>query len=123
MCFHLLAFWIRSKHITGSKQAILMHMDVRVWQFMGISFVFHTLMLIAGAIWAYSAWGRYWAWDPLETSTLITWLTLGLLLHIRLTLRMPMWLGWLMATLVFVLAILTFFGMPFLSMAPHKGIV
>jgi cytochrome c-type biogenesis protein CcsB len=37
----------------------------------------------AGAIWAFGLWGRYWAWDPMETWTLISWLTYGLYLHLR----------------------------------------
>ena len=58
------------------------------FRFMAIGFVFETLMLVSGAVWAQDAWGRYWAWDPLET--------------------------W---------AFLTFFGVPFVSMAPHKGAI
>ncbi|MDO8614233.1 MAG: cytochrome c biogenesis protein CcsA [Dehalococcoidia bacterium] len=36
-----------------------------------------------GAYWANSAWGRYWAWDPKETSALVTWLIYGIYLHMR----------------------------------------
>jgi cytochrome c-type biogenesis protein CcsB len=39
----------------------------------------------AGAIWAYGLWGRYWAWDPIETWTLITWLIYGLNIHLRVS--------------------------------------
>ncbi len=34
-----------------------------------------------GAYWANSAWGRYWGWDPKETSALVTWLIYGIFLH------------------------------------------
>ena len=34
------------------------------------------LMLITGAVWAQDAWGRYWAWDSLETSAFLTWIFL-----------------------------------------------
>ena len=36
-----------------------------------------------GAYWANSAWGRYWGWDPKETSALATWLIYGIYLHLR----------------------------------------
>jgi hypothetical protein len=49
--------------------------------------VFDTLMLIVGAVWAQDAWGRYWAWDPLETWAFASWLALAAALHARATLR------------------------------------
>ena len=36
-----------------------------------------------GAYWANHAWGRYWGWDPKETSALVTWLIYGIYLHMR----------------------------------------
>jgi cytochrome c-type biogenesis protein CcsB len=36
-----------------------------------------------GAYWADHAWGRYWGWDPKETSALVTWLIYGIYLHMR----------------------------------------
>lgn len=47
-------------------------------------FVCQGLMIIAGAIWAHQLWGRYWGWDPIETWSLICWLTYGVVLHLRL---------------------------------------
>ncbi len=96
--------------------------DTLIWRLMSVAFIADSCMLVVGSVWAYDAWGRYWAWDPLETWALMTWLALGASLHIRLTFRVPLWSGWLMSILVFILAFLTFFGVPFLSLAPHKGI-
>lgn len=93
------------------------------YRFMALALVFDSLMLIAGAIWAQDAWGRYWAWDPLETWAFLTWLLLGFSLHARVTLRpSPAWAAG-MVCLVFVVAFLTFFGVPFLSTTFHKGAV
>lgn len=39
--------------------------------------------LAMGAIWANSAWGTYWSWDPKETWSLITWFVYSLYLHAR----------------------------------------
>ena len=97
--------------------------DPVVWRLLAVAFVFHSFMLIAGAVWAHDAWGRYWSWDPLETWSLLTWLCLAIVLHLRLTYHIPPPLGWSLAIFVFVLAFLTFFGVPFLSLAPHKGVM
>ena len=97
--------------------------DALAHRFAAYAFVFETLMLIVGAVWAQDAWGRYWAWDPLETWAFLTWLALAAVLHGRATLRpAPVLFGACLLG-VFVLAFLTFFGVPFISTAPHKGAV
>ena len=44
-----------------------------------------TFAVIAGAIWAENAWGRYWGWDPKETWAFITWAVYAAYLHARAT--------------------------------------
>jgi len=90
---------------------------------MAIGFVFETLMLIAGAIWAQDAWGRYWDWDPLETWAFVTWLIVGVSLHARLTFQLSAKVGAWLVIVVFIAAFLTFFGVPFISRLPHQGAV
>jgi ABC-type transport system involved in cytochrome c biogenesis permease subunit len=97
--------------------------DELAWRFMLAALVFESLMLIAGAIWAQDAWGRFWAWDPLETWAFITWLALAAAVHARIAWRVGPRAGALMIAAVFVIAFLTFFGVPFVSLAPHKGAV
>ena len=98
-------------------------LDALSLRFMALGLVFDSLMLITGAIWAQDAWGRYWAWDPLETWAFLTWLLVALSLHLRLTIRMaPRGFAW-MVMAVFVVAFLTFFGVPFISQTPHQGAV
>jgi ABC-type transport system involved in cytochrome c biogenesis permease subunit len=93
------------------------------YRFMSIGFVFETLMLIAGAIWAQDAWGRYWSWDPLETWAFLTWLVLAGSLHARLAFKLSPRIGALLVMAVFVVGFLTFFGVPFVSTVPHQGAV
>ena len=52
-----------------------------------VAFVFPlwTFAIIAGAIWAEAAWGRYWGWDPKETWSFITWILYAAYLHARVT--------------------------------------
>ena len=46
-------------------------------------FLLLTVGIIAGAVWANSAWGSYWSWDPKETWALITWLIYAGYIHCR----------------------------------------
>jgi len=48
-----------------------------------IGFPLLALGIALGAYWGNSAWGRYWGWDPKETSALVTWLIYGVYLHMR----------------------------------------
>ena len=49
------------------------------------SFPLWTFAVVAGAIWAENAWGRYWGWDPKETWAFITWVVYAAYLHARST--------------------------------------
>ena len=98
-------------------------LDALAWRFMLAALVVESLMLLAGAVWAQDAWGRFWAWDPLETWAFITWLALAAAVHARITWRVAPRPGALLIVAVFVIAFLTFFGVPFVSLAPHKGAV
>lgn len=57
--------------------------DLFAYRFAGFGFVFWGIAMLAGSIWAYKSWGRYWGWDPVETWSLITWLLFGGYLHLR----------------------------------------
>ncbi|MEV6108152.1 c-type cytochrome biogenesis protein CcsB [Streptomyces sp. NPDC051940] len=48
-------------------------------------FPFWTFTIVAGAIWAENAWGRYWGWDPKEVWSFITWVAYACYLHARAT--------------------------------------
>lgn len=98
-------------------------LDGLAWRFMLLAFIFHSLMLTAGAVWAQDAWGRYWAWDALETSSFLNWLLLGASIHARLTYRIPIRVGAMAIIAVFVFAFITYFGTPFYSEAAHKGVI
>ena len=47
-----------------------------------LGFIFWSIMIVSGAIWADAAWGRYWAWDPIELWSLISWLVYAIYLHV-----------------------------------------
>ena len=52
-----------------------------------IAFIFPlwTFAIMAGAVWAEKAWGRYWGWDPKETWSFIVWVVYAAYLHARAT--------------------------------------
>jgi cytochrome c-type biogenesis protein CcsB len=52
---------------------------------LAFAFPLWTFAVVAGAIWAENAWGRYWGWDPKETWAFITWVVYAAYLHSRST--------------------------------------
>ena len=50
-----------------------------------VGFPLFTFAVVAGAFWAEAAWGRYWGWDPKETTALLTWILYAGYLHARAT--------------------------------------
>ncbi len=83
-------------------------------------FLWLSIGIITGSVWANSAWGTYWSWDPKETWSLITWLVYAALLHAR-TLR-----GWRgsrvakLSILGFACVLFTYFGVNFLLSGLHS---
>ena len=111
---------VRSRSDTGSM--VILASKSLSYRLLAFAFCFESLMLITGAIWAQDAWGRYWAWDPLETWAFLTWLSVIFVLHWRLNYPRHSIYAVLMVA-CFTLAFLTFFGVPLVSTAPHKGMI
>ena len=89
-------------------------LDELTHQLVMFGFLFLTAGIITGAVWANSAWGRYWGWDPKETWSLITWFVYATLLHARL---MRGWRGRriaLISVFGFAAVIFTYFGVNYL---------
>ncbi|MGH3986738.1 MAG: c-type cytochrome biogenesis protein CcsB [Actinomycetes bacterium] len=60
-------------------------LDRAAYRMHAFAFPIWTFAVIAGAIWAENAWGRYWGWDPKETWAFITWMVYACYLHARAT--------------------------------------
>jgi ABC-type transport system involved in cytochrome c biogenesis permease subunit len=58
-------------------------LDRLTYQIIAFGFPLLTLTIITGSIWAQYAWGRWWGWDPKETSSLVAWLIYAAYLHGR----------------------------------------
>jgi len=84
------------------------------------SFPLWTFAVVAGAIWAENAWGRYWGWDPKETWAFITWVIFAAYLHARSTAG---WRGnrasWI-AIAGWVSFLINYFGVNFFASSLHS---
>jgi ABC-type transport system involved in cytochrome c biogenesis permease subunit len=98
-------------------------LDGTAYRCMALALIFDTLAIAAGSIWAQDAWGRYWSWDTLEVWSLVTWLSIALTLHVRGPFKTRPITNALLVIGTFVVAFFTFFGIPFVSTALHKGMV
>jgi len=85
------------------------------YQMVVIGFLMLSLGIITGSVWAHSAWGSYWSWDPKETWSLITWLVYAAILHSRLV------RGWrgkkisILSIVGFSCVLFTYFGVNYLA--------
>lgn len=83
-------------------------------------FIFLTLGIVTGSVWARQAWGTYWQWDPKETWSLITWMLYLVQIHQRFT------VGWrgkraaVMAIIGFGSVIFTLWGVNYLLGGVHS---
>jgi len=60
-------------------------LDTAAYRTIAFAFPIWTFAIVAGAVWAEAAWGRYWGWDPKETWSFITWVIYAGYLHARAT--------------------------------------
>ena len=106
-------FW--EKYIPTEKK-----LDSISYRAVCLGFLFLTLVLITGAIWAEAAWGSYWSWDPKETWALITWIIYAIYLHLRIS------RGWkgknaaIFAVAGFICVIFTYIGVNTLLPGVHS---
>jgi len=74
-----------ARKVWAQKLPSLETLDQLAYRLVAFVFPLWTFAVIAGAIWAENAWGRYWSWDPKETWAFITWVAYAAYLHARVT--------------------------------------
>lgn len=112
---------LKSKRFTGIYQLLpsLDTLDKVNYTCLSVGFPLMTLGIISGAVWANTAWGSYWSWDPKETWALITWFMYAALLHGRLS------SGWrgrkaaLFSIIAFMFLLFTYLGVNLLLSGYH----
>ncbi len=93
--------------------------DESSYRFAGFGFVFWSVNIIAGSIWADASWGRYWAWDPIETWSLVTWLLYGIFAHLRVFWKLRGRSSAVALILCFLMSVFTIFILPFVAASLH----
>ena len=68
----------------GDDQKALEQMDFLSYRLVSFGFLFLTVVILSGAIWAEQAWSAFWTWDPKEVWALICWILYAVYLHLRL---------------------------------------
>lgn len=120
IAFGISCMYLFKQRDTAGKSSLLAHfpntkvLEELNHQMIMFGFLFLTTGIITGAVWANSAWGRYWGWDPKETWSLITWFIYATLLHARM---MKGWGGKRIAYLSiigFFAVLFTYFGVNYL---------
>ena len=114
--------FLKKRKISGLFQRLpsLDTLDDINYRCLTFGFPLLTVAIISGAIWAETAWGTYWSWDPKETWSLITWFVYAALLHGRLT------TGWrgkkaaILAIIGFFVMLFTFLGVNLLMPGLHS---
>ncbi len=119
--FFAVAFVASLLYLAADTEEKKARLDALAYRAVAVGFPLFTLGgLIFGMVWAYRAWGRYWAWDPKEVWSLITWFVFALYLHTRIVMG---WKGkrsaWI-AIAGFLAALFTYFGVNYLLAGLHS---
>ncbi len=95
-------------------------LDDVTYRMIAIGWPLLTAGILTGAVWANSAWGSYWSWDPKETWSLITWFVYAIYLHAR---YVRGWKGTQMAVISavgFIAVLFTFLGVNLVLSGLHS---
>lgn len=103
----------------NADEKILSQMDFLSYRLVTFGFLFLTVVILSGAIWAEQAWSAFWTWDPKEVWALITWIIYAVYLHLRLRKKSDRkFLAWFLFIAVFVV-FFTFAGVNTLMHGLH----
>ena len=113
--------YVKSKRLGGLFERLpsLQTLDEMNYRLIKWGFPLLTLAIITGALWAESAWGSYWNWDPREVWSLITWFINASILHARMV------AGWrgkraaVLSIIGFLTILISFFGIKLLQKGMH----
>ena len=75
-------YLLKKKQTAGDTE--MMGMEHLSYRLVCFGFLFLTIVILSGAIWAEQAWSSFWSWDPKETWALITWVIYAVYLHLRI---------------------------------------
>lgn len=102
------------------RSQFIQQLDHWSYRIIGIGFIFLTIGILSGAVWANEAWGSYWNWDPKETWAFITWTVFAIYLHIRTNKNLEGVNSAIIASVGFLIIWICYFGVNLLGIGLHS---
>nr|YP_010205979.1 cytochrome c biogenesis protein [Agapetes malipoensis]YP_010205983.1 cytochrome c biogenesis protein [Agapetes malipoensis]UAX04324.1 cytochrome c biogenesis protein [Agapetes malipoensis]UAX04328.1 cytochrome c biogenesis protein [Agapetes malipoensis] len=102
------------------RSQLIQQLDHWSYRLISIGFIFLTIGLLSGAVWANEAWGSYWNWDPKESWAFITWTVFAIYLHTRTNTKGLPGHSAIVASLGFILIWICYFGVNLLGIGLHS---
>uniref|UniRef100_A0AAU6PDY7 Cytochrome c biogenesis protein CcsA n=1 Tax=Dianthus praecox TaxID=2614469 RepID=A0AAU6PDY7_9CARY len=102
------------------RSQLIEQLDHWSYRVISLGFIFLTIGILSGAVWANEAWGSYWNWDPKETWAFLTWAVFAIYLHIRTN---KSWQGAnsaIVAFIGFLIIWICYFGVNLLGIGLHS---
>nr|QNQ14424.1 cytochrome c heme attachment protein [Barbacenia involucrata] len=102
------------------KYQLTQRLDYWSYRVISLGFIFLTIGILSGAVWANEAWGSYWSWDPKETWAFITWTIFAIYSHTRTNQSLQGTNSALVATIGFLIIWICYFGINLLGIGLHS---
>nr|QUI76343.1 cytochrome c heme attachment protein [Moricandia arvensis] len=99
---------------------LIEQLDYWSFRIISLGFIFLTVGILSGAVWANETWGSYWNWDPKETWAFITWTIFAIYLHIKTNRNVRGINSAIVASLGFLLIWICYFGVNLLGIGLHS---
>nr|UDY69596.1 cytochrome c heme attachment protein [Kelloggia chinensis] len=99
---------------------LIQQLDCWSYRVISLGFLFLTVGILSGAVWANEAWGSYWNWDPKETWAFITWTIFAIYLHTRTTRKTQGSNSAIVAFIGFLIIWICYFGVNLLGIGLHS---
>nr|YP_009527459.1 cytochrome c biogenesis protein [Echinacanthus longzhouensis]AYA72952.1 cytochrome c biogenesis protein [Echinacanthus longzhouensis] len=102
------------------RSQLIQELDYWSYRFISLGFLFLTIGILSGAVWANEAWGSYWSWDPKETWAFITWIVFASYLHTRRNSKFKSTNSAIVGSIGFLLIWICYFGVNLLGIGLHS---
>nr|YP_010892216.1 cytochrome c biogenesis protein [Ludwigia hyssopifolia]WJO89912.1 cytochrome c biogenesis protein [Ludwigia hyssopifolia] len=102
------------------KAQLIQQLDHWSYRIISLGFIFLTIGILSGAVWANEAWGSYWNWDPKETWAFITWTMFAIYLHTRTNPNLESVNSAIVAFMGFIIIWICYFGVNLLGIGLHS---
>nr|YP_010896418.1 cytochrome c biogenesis protein [Erysimum flavum]WJZ20496.1 cytochrome c biogenesis protein [Erysimum flavum] len=99
---------------------LIQQLDYWSFRIISLGFIFLTVGILSGAVWANETWGSYWNWDPKETWAFITWTIFAIYLHIKTNRNVRGINSAIVASIGFLVIWICYFGVNLLGIGLHS---